>query len=47
MLVEIIGYILIALGIYRLSTTQGTCPGGWSSLVIGAILVWHRRRFNV
>ncbi len=44
--VEIIGYILVALGIYRLSITRGTCPGGWASLVIGALLVMNRGRLT-
>jgi hypothetical protein len=44
---EIIGYILVALGIYRLVTTRGMCPGGWSALVIGGLLLWSRRRLNV
>ncbi len=45
--VEIIGYILVALGIYRLAMTQGMCPGGWTSLVVGGLLLWKRPRLNV
>jgi hypothetical protein len=45
--VEIIGYILVALGAYRLYVTQGTCPGGWASLVIGVLLIWQKPRLNV
>jgi hypothetical protein len=46
-ILEIIGYILVALGIYRLATTQGSCPGGWSALVIGGLLLWKRPSLNV
>ncbi len=45
--VEIIGYILVALGIYRLVITQAMCPSGWASLVIGGLLLWKRPRLNV
>lgn len=44
--IEIIGYILVVLGIYRLSITRGKCPGGWASLVIGAILIMNRPRLT-
>jgi len=45
--VEIIGYILVALGIYRLAITQGSCPGGWSALVIGGLLLRKQLGLNV
>ena len=36
---EIIGYILIVVGVLRLLTNRGYCPGGWSALAIGVLLV--------
>lgn len=45
--VELIGYILVALGVYRIWTTQGFCPGGWTTLVIGGLLVWKKPRLNL
>ena len=44
---EIIAYILIALGIYRLLMTQGMCPGGWGTLVIGVLILWNRGKLTL
>lgn len=44
---EIIGYILVALGVYRLYVTQGSCPGGWATLVIGGLLLRKQLGLNV
>lgn len=46
-ILDIIGYILVALGIYRLAITRGMCPGGWASLVIGGLLLWKRPNLDV
>jgi len=46
-ILEIIGYMLIVFGIYRIATVQGSCPGGWSALVVGGLLVLNRPSLNV
>lgn len=46
-ILEIIGYVLVAMGVYRLATTQGSCPGGWASLVIGGFLLRKQLGLNV
>ena len=42
-LLVLLGYILVAIGLYRLAVTGGKCPGGWITLVIGAVILYNKR----
>jgi hypothetical protein len=43
----ILGYALLAFGVYRIATVQGTCPGGWAAVVVGGLLILKKPTLNV